>query len=166
MLRCRSLRKTPEENAADRIPPPEKARPVSVILRLQIGKKSNTPILLILLISINLLVVYRESVNLIGYITRRLSTDSLRQDSWPSFKLESVHMARMASHVWTWRNIMKQTFSTLYLTFFFLLCNETTSKFILKQLDYSPSFSTSDSRLGCASLTVCGKTRARSLIVK
>ena len=26
--------------------------------------------------SINLLVVYRESVNLIGYITRRLSTDS------------------------------------------------------------------------------------------
>ena len=27
-------------------------------------------------ISINLLVVYRESVNLIGYITRRLSTDS------------------------------------------------------------------------------------------
>ena len=30
-------------------------------------------------ISINLLVVYRESVNLIGYITRRLSADSLRQ---------------------------------------------------------------------------------------
>ena len=27
-------------------------------------------------ISINLLVVYRESVNLIGYITRRLSADS------------------------------------------------------------------------------------------
>ena len=26
--------------------------------------------------SINLLVVYRESVNLIGYITRRLSADS------------------------------------------------------------------------------------------
>ena len=33
-------------------------------------------------ISINLLLVlYRESVNLIGYITRRLSADSLRQDS-------------------------------------------------------------------------------------
>jgi len=32
--------------------------------------------------------------------------------------------------------------------------NETTSKLILKQLDYSPSFSTSDSRLGCASLTI------------
>jgi len=32
-------------------------------------------------ISINLLVVYRESMNLIGYITRRLSADSLRQDS-------------------------------------------------------------------------------------
>ena len=29
-------------------------------------------------ISINLLVVYRESVNLIGYLTRRLSADSLR----------------------------------------------------------------------------------------
>ena len=29
-------------------------------------------------ISINLLVVYRESVNLIGYITRRLSADSLQ----------------------------------------------------------------------------------------
>ena len=32
-------------------------------------------------ISINQLVVYRESVNLIGYITRRRSADSLRQDS-------------------------------------------------------------------------------------
>ena len=30
----------------------------------------------IMTISINLLVVYRESVNLIGYITRRLSADS------------------------------------------------------------------------------------------
>ena len=29
-------------------------------------------------ISTNLLVVYRESVNLIGYITRRLSADSLQ----------------------------------------------------------------------------------------
>ena len=39
-------------------------------------------------------------------------------------------------------------------------------KFILKQLDYSPSFSTSDSQLGCASLTICSKqTRAGSLIV-
>ena len=28
--------------------------------------------------SINLLIVYRESVNLIGYITRRLSADSLQ----------------------------------------------------------------------------------------
>ena len=40
-------------------------------------------------------------------------------------------------------------------------------KFILKQLDYSPSFSASDNQLGCASLTICSlKTRARSLIVK
>ena len=30
----------------------------------------------LMLISINLLVVYHESVNLIGYITRRLSADS------------------------------------------------------------------------------------------
>ena len=30
------------------------------------------------IISINLLVVYRESLNLIGYITRRLSADSLQ----------------------------------------------------------------------------------------
>ena len=33
------------------------------------------------IISINLIVVYRESVNLTDYITRRLSDDSLRQDS-------------------------------------------------------------------------------------
>ena len=32
----------------------------------------------LLIISINLLVVYRESLNLIGYITRRLSADSLQ----------------------------------------------------------------------------------------
>ena len=54
-------------------------------------------------------------------------------------------------------------FPKRYVTF---LCNETTSKFILKQLDYSPSFSTSDSQLGCATLTICSwKTRASSLIV-
>ena len=34
--------------------------------------------------------------------------------------------------------------------YFTFLCKETTSKFILKQLDYLPSFSTSDSQLGCA----------------
>ena len=33
---------------------------------------------LLFFFSINLLVVYRESVNLIGYITRRLSADSLQ----------------------------------------------------------------------------------------
>ena len=55
-----------------------------------------------------------------------------------------------------------------FLTFFFFLCTETTyGKYILKQLDYAPSFSTSDSQLGCAWLTICSwKTRARSLIVK
>ena len=57
----------------------------------------------------------------------------------------------------------KTFFPKRYFTF---LCNETTSKFILKQLDYSPSFSTNDSQLGCASLTICSyKTRARSPIV-
>ena len=39
--------------------------------------------------------------------------------------------------------------------YFTFLCNETTSKFILKQLDYEPEFSTSHSQLGCASLTIC-----------
>ena len=37
--------------------------------------------MIMILISINLLLVYREYVNLIGDITRRLSADSLRQDS-------------------------------------------------------------------------------------
>ena len=37
-----------------------------------------TIVMIITNISINLLVVYRESVNLIGYITRRLSADSLQ----------------------------------------------------------------------------------------
>ena len=46
----------------------------------------------------------------------------------------------------------KTFFPKLYFTF---LCNETTGEFILKQLDYSPSFSTGDSQLGCASLTIC-----------
>ena len=45
------------------------------------GSSGNKGIVSIYKISINLLVVYRESVNLIGYITRRLSADSLRQDS-------------------------------------------------------------------------------------
>ena len=40
---------------------------------------------------------------------------------------------------------IKHFFPKRYFTF---LCNETTSKFILKQLDYSPSFSTSDRKLG------------------
>ena len=66
-------------------------------------------------------------------------------------------------------NLMKHNETVLFyalLDLFFLLCNETTSKFILKQLDYSPSFSTSDSRRGCASWSICSwKTRARSLIV-
>ena len=41
------------------------------------GNKS-VIIIIIIVISINLLVVYRESVNLIGYLARRLSADSLQ----------------------------------------------------------------------------------------
>ena len=63
----------------------------------------------------------------------------------------SVHIARQ---VWTWCNMIKQFFSTCYLTFFPFMQWDY-DKFILKQLDYSPSFSTSDSQLGCASLTIC-----------
>ena len=63
----------------------------------------------------------------------------------------SVHIAH---HVWTWCNIIKQFFSTCYLTFFLFMPWDY-GKFILKQLDYSPSFSTSDSQLACASLTIC-----------
>ena len=42
-------------------------------------KKTRIPVTqIITLFSINLLVVYRESVNLIGYITHGLSVDSLQ----------------------------------------------------------------------------------------
>ena len=41
--------------------------------RRRLRQQNNT---LLSAISINLLVVYRESVNLIGYFTRRLSADS------------------------------------------------------------------------------------------
>ena len=34
--------------------------------------------LILIAVSVNLLIVYRESVNLIGYITRRLSNDGLQ----------------------------------------------------------------------------------------
>ena len=50
------------------------------IMRRKIMMTTLTTIMMsiILNISINLLVVYRGSVNLIGYITRRLSADSLQ----------------------------------------------------------------------------------------
>ena len=44
--------------------------------RISLVYVSRVLITAIAAISINLLVVYRESVNLIGYITRRLSADS------------------------------------------------------------------------------------------
>ena len=60
-------------------------------------------------ISINLLVVYRESLNLIGYITRRLSADSLRQLSADSLRQDSCSrdcirnpLSNLNQH--TWRN--------------------------------------------------------------
>ena len=104
-------------------------------------------------ISINLLVVYRESLNLIGYITRRLSADSLRQDSCSRDCIRDP-LSNLNQYTWReWRATfeplnMKDNETVLFyalLDICFLLCNETTSKFILNQLDYSPSFSTSDS---------------------
>ena len=119
------------------------------------------------IISINLLVVYRESANLIGYITRRLSADSLYllivySCEWP-MKIGYFEHVKLVSHLSAHPaqclkplncrcKHNKTFFPKRYLTF---LCNETTGKFILKQLDYSPSFSTSDSQLGCASFTIC-----------
>ena len=57
-------------------------------------------------ISINLLVVYRESVNLIGYITGRLSADSLQLwianenvNTWCLFHT-SVHITRSVWNLW------------------------------------------------------------------
>ena len=60
-------------------------------------------------------VVYCESVRMIVYITvfYLLIVNSYAP----------VHIAR---HAWTWCNIVKQFFSTRYLTFFFFLCNKTT----------------------------------------
>ena len=48
------------------------------ILTLDPGNKVDAAPQFLTFISINLLVVYRESVILIGYITRRLSADSLQ----------------------------------------------------------------------------------------
>ena len=113
-------------------------------------------------ISINLLVIYRESVNLIGYITRRLSADSLQLWKTNENRLFWTNDACFTPQC-TSRAVFetfellickhnKTFFPKCYFTF---LCNETTSKFILKQLDYSPSFSTSDCQLGCATLNIC-----------
>ena len=45
---------------------------------VHMGSLSEVDMVSLKRISINLLVVYRESVSLIGYITRRLSADSLQ----------------------------------------------------------------------------------------
>ena len=47
-----------------------------MIQEIMISCVISIPFPLLSFFSINLLVVYRESVNLIGYITRRLSADS------------------------------------------------------------------------------------------
>ena len=99
------------------------------------------------MLSIKFTVVYFESVNLIGYIT---VCYLLIVNSYAS-----VHIAR---NIWTSCNVMKDNKTVLFLRItwhFFFLYNETTGKFILKQLDYSPLFSTSDSQLSCASLIIC-----------
>ena len=97
-------------------------------------------------ISINLLVVYRESVNLIGYLTHRLSADSLQlwianenQLFWTCdacFTPQCTSPRQCLKPLNCWCKHNKTFFPKRYFTF---LCNETTSKFILKQLDYSPS---------------------------
>ena len=69
-------------------------------------------------------------------------------------------------NVWNWCNIIKCSFLRVNWHFLSFFMQWDYGKFILKQLDYSPSFSTSDSQLGCASLTICSKkTQAHSLIV-
>ena len=141
--------------------------------------------------SINLLVVYRESVNLIGYITvdyltnrfhvavllfsnRSQMTSKYGKNKKLAHEAQrsvSLIVARVIVYVTlfqTWisthgangaprLNLMIHNETVLFyalLDIFFLLCNETASKLIIQQLDYSPSFSTCDSRLGCASLTI------------
>ena len=77
-------------------------------------------------ISINLLVVYRESLNLIGYITRRLSADSLRQDSCSRDCIRNP-LSNLNQYTWReWRatlNLLKQNETVLFYalldTFFF-----------------------------------------------
>ena len=71
--------------------------------------------------SINLLVVYRESVNLIGFITRRLSADSLRQDSCSRDCIRDP-LSNLNQYTWCeWCATFEpdDTFSTRYLTIFF-----------------------------------------------
>ena len=76
---------------------------------------------------------------------------------------------KVISKVFTYKLIIDQVnvcrqciHDFLIVSFDFLFMQWDCGKFILKHLDCSPSFSTSDSQLGCASL----KTRARILIVK
>ena len=76
-----------------------------------------------MLFSINLLVVYRESVNLIGYIT--VDYDCLRQDSCSRDCIRDP-LSNLNQNTWRkWRatfepdETMKQSFSTRHLTFFF-----------------------------------------------
>ena len=58
---------------------------------------------MLLVFSINLLVVYRESVNLIRYITCRLSADSLQQDSY-SRDCISDPLSNLNQYTWReWR---------------------------------------------------------------
>ena len=88
-------------------------------------------------------VVYCESVNLIGYIT---ACYLLIVNSYAS-----VHIVR---HVWTWCNIIKQFFSTCYLTFFPF--HAMRLRYIYtKIIRLLALVSTSNSQLGCGSSTIC-----------
>ena len=94
------------------------------------------------LISINLLVVYRESVNLIGYLTRRLSADSLQlwianenRLFWTRdacFTPQCISCAVFETLLICRCKHNKTFFPKRYFTF---LCNETTSR-LTRLVDY------------------------------
>ena len=75
-----------------------------------------------IIICITLLVVYRESVNLIGYITRRLSADSLLQDSCCGDCIRDP-LSNLNEYTWCeWRATFEPDETILFyvlLTFFF-----------------------------------------------
>ena len=62
----------------------------------------------------------------------------------------STHRAPRLNLIWHNETVLFYA----VLDIFFLFIQRDYGKFILKQLDYEPKFSTSDSEIGCASLTI------------